>query len=152
MPQRILENYKNQRLQDFKSFGTVREISRDEFTNQVASPDHYCVVHLYQNHNTCSQLLTRILVALAHKYNHIKFLKIVATRCIENYPDRNVPTLLVYHKGDVIKQWVGAEALGGVKTSESFISKLLYSARLIDDWEPAKGEKLESEEEEDEYA
>jgi hypothetical protein len=38
----------------------------------------------------------------SEKYKHIKFLKIVATKCIENYPDQNVPTLVIYFNGGMV--------------------------------------------------
>ena len=47
-----------------------------------------------------------------------KFLQIKADACIENYPDRNVPTLLLYHDGVLQSQVVGLAELGGPRVSE----------------------------------
>lgn len=34
----------------------------------------------------------------------IKFVQIVSTRCIQDYPDANLPTLILYRNGAVQKQ------------------------------------------------
>ncbi len=34
----------------------------------------------------------------------IKFVQIVATRCLQDYPDTNLPTLILYRNGAVQKQ------------------------------------------------
>ena len=36
------------------------------------------------------------MAQLAAKYTKTKFLRIVSTDCIHGYPDRNLPTLLIY--------------------------------------------------------
>lgn len=39
------------------------------------------------------------LAEVAKKHPNTKFLKIVADKCIENFPDTKVPALLVYKSG-----------------------------------------------------
>lgn len=57
---------------------------------------------------------------LASKYPGTKFVKIVSTDCIPNYPDSNLPTLLVYFNGAVKKNITGLASFGGKHaTSES---------------------------------
>jgi hypothetical protein len=51
---------------------------------------------------------------LARKFPATKFLKSISTLCIPNYPDKNVPTIFVYHNGDLKKQWIGPFAFGGM--------------------------------------
>ena len=46
-----------------------------------------------------SALMNKHMDTLAVKFPNVKFVKIVASRCIENYPDRNVPTIFVYRNG-----------------------------------------------------
>ena len=50
-----------------------------------------------------------LLKTLAAMYPATKFCSIVADMCIEGYPDRNVPTLLLYRGGQLVSQ---AAALG----------------------------------------
>lgn len=37
--------------------------------------------------------------------------------CIEGYPDRNTPTILVYRGGEIRRQYVTLKGLNGVRTS-----------------------------------
>ena len=46
----------------------------------------------------------------------IKVLKIPGDRCIEGYPDKNMPTVLVYGPNDFRAQVVGLAEFGGNNT------------------------------------
>jgi hypothetical protein len=61
------------------------------------------------------QLLEQKLRILANKFKSTKFVKIRAGAAIPNYPDRNLPTLLIYNRGDVRQQYVGLAPFGGEK-------------------------------------
>ena len=37
--------------------------------------------------------------------------------CIPNYPDRNLPTVLLYHEGSCLRNLVGLGMLGGPRTT-----------------------------------
>lgn len=65
------------------------------------------------------KLMNQHLATLAREFKATKFLKIVADQCIPNYPDRNVPTLLVYGEGDIKANIVGAIAFGGMNMTVS---------------------------------
>lgn len=82
-------------------YGEVREISRDEYIREVneANPDSFVVLSLYQEYLEQSMLLNQILSQLAIKYPLVKFLKIVATKCIEDFPDTGVPMIICYKAG-----------------------------------------------------
>lgn len=54
------------------------------------------------------------LATVAARNKSTKFVKIIGDQCIPNYPDRNLPTLLIYGDGDVKGQLVGAAQLGGL--------------------------------------
>lgn len=51
------------------------------------------------------QLLAQLRV-LAKRYPRTKFVSIVGNKCIENYPDRLQPTLILYRGGEVATQVV----------------------------------------------
>jgi hypothetical protein len=53
---------------------------------------------------------------LARKFGEIKFCQIQGDLCIEGYPDRNCPTVLVYKDGDVRRQIVTLRELRGDQT------------------------------------
>lgn len=59
--------------------------------------------------------MSRHLKILAHAYPSTKFVSIRGDMCIANYPDKNIPTLLIYRKGQLIRQVVGLGAENGLK-------------------------------------
>ncbi len=83
-------------------------IEQPEFIDQVtnASKESWVLVHLYQSQIPDSNLLSKYWTRLAQLYPQTKFCAIRADSCIENYPDRNVPTILVYHEGEMRQQIV----------------------------------------------
>ena len=54
---------------------------------------------------------------MARRFGDIKFCEMRADSCIEGYPERNTPTILVYRNGDIKKQVVTLRELGGQATS-----------------------------------
>jgi len=52
------------------------------------------------------------MIQLAKRHPATKFMRIVATNCVENFPDSAVPTVLIYHEGDNKKRLTGVEAFG----------------------------------------
>ncbi|KAL6124409.1 hypothetical protein ACLB2K_076921 [Fragaria x ananassa] len=90
-------------------FGSVVPISVSQ-----APPDVWVVVI-----QMWTGLLMQCLEDLATKYPATKFVKIISTDCIPNYPDRNLPTLLVYNSGAVKANHVGMRSFGRRCTPES---------------------------------
>jgi hypothetical protein len=62
------------------------------------------------------KLLAAVLGDFAKKYPMLKILKIPGDQCIEGYPDRLMPTLLVYGPKEYRSQLVGLAELGGNNT------------------------------------
>ena len=54
-----------------------------------------------------------LLDTLASKFVDVKIMEIDYEECIPGYPERNLPTLLVYRDDDLLTQCVGAAAFGG---------------------------------------
>ena len=54
------------------------------------------VVHLYSDSVIACELMNEILQSLARKFPYVKFLKIKSEQAVENWPDRNLPTIFVY--------------------------------------------------------
>ena len=54
-----------------------------------------------------------------------------ADLCIEGYPDKNTPTVLVYKDGDIKKQLVTLKELGGVRTSMQDLERLLVDVGAV---------------------
>ena len=71
------------------------------------------------------------LATLAEKYKATKFVKIIGDQCIPNYPDKHLPTLIIYSYGDPQQQIIGLSQLGGMNMSlQSNI--FFYFTSLID--------------------
>ena len=68
---------------------------------------------------------------LARQYRATKFCAIRSDAAIENYPDRNVPTILVYGEGDLRSQLVTLATLNGQKTTVRDLEKYLENLGAI---------------------
>lgn len=63
---------------------------------------------------------------LAKRYNLVKFIKIVATKCVENYPDANCPNLLIYKGGKAVNNIYSVDKFLEKMTMENF-ERLLHA-------------------------
>lgn len=62
---------------------------------------------------------------LAAKFPAVKFIKSISTTCIPNYPDKNLPTIFIYHENELKGQIIGPLAFNGMNfTIEDFEWKL----------------------------
>ncbi|KAK3043895.1 hypothetical protein RJ639_000594 [Escallonia herrerae] len=121
-------------------FGSVIPISGSDFVREVsqAPPDVWVVVILYKDGYAECGLLLRCLEELAAKYPATKFVKIISTDCIPNYPDRNLPTLLVYNNGAVKANYVGLHPFGRRCTPEGVALVLCQSDPVLNDGQSGK--------------
>ena len=62
-------------------------------------------------------MLGECLTELAKKYPQSKFVKIISTECIPNYPDKNVPTVLIYKDTQCLQHLIGLAPFGGPRTT-----------------------------------
>lgn len=133
-------------LANKSKYGEVREISAEDYVQEVnkAGEDIWVVLHLYKSgynyktvnfHNTAlyfenwfdnlfifsiplCTLINLHLTNLARKFPTTKFLKSISTTCISNWPDSNLPTIFIYHNGNMVKQIIGPLELRGMKLTE----------------------------------
>ncbi|KXN71119.1 thioredoxin-like protein [Conidiobolus coronatus NRRL 28638] len=138
---RILLAYRQQRIAEMQAealrskFGEVYHISKPDFVKEVteASKENAVIVHLYKDSYEACTLLNEYLNNLAKKYKFIKICKIISDMCIENYPDKNVPTLIIYNNGEPVQQLAGLRlANGDLKLKEKDIEKILSGLKIID--------------------
>ncbi|KAG4987235.1 hypothetical protein JHK84_035188 [Glycine max] len=123
---RFLQEYRKKRLAEMQEaakvlrFGSVIPISGSDFVREVsqAPSDVWVVVILYKEGIPECGLLMQSIEELALRYPSTKFVKIISTDCIPNYPDRNLPTLLVYNNGAVKGNYVGLHSFGRRCTPE----------------------------------
>lgn len=68
---------------------------------------------------------------LAKRFGDVKFGQMRADLCIEGYPDRNTPTVLVYKDGEIRKQLVTLRELRGVRTTVEDLEKVLVEVGAV---------------------
>ncbi|MGH0172700.1 UNVERIFIED_CONTAM: hypothetical protein FKN15_067421 [Acipenser sinensis] len=143
--ERAIEMYRQQRLAELKAtqlknvFGEVTEISGQEYIQQVnkAGKDTWVILHLYKQGIPLCTLINQHLSSLARKFPQTKFLKSISTTCIPNYPDRNLPTIFVYHEGDMRAQFIGPLVFGGMNLKIDELSSNTETIDINQDWKPS---------------
>lgn len=61
--------------------------------------------------------LCSLLISFLAKFRDVKFVKIRSAQAIENWPELNLPTLFVYHKGVLQQQMITLKAVGGLNVT-----------------------------------
>ncbi|KAJ2806776.1 Proteolipid protein 2 [Coemansia helicoidea] len=137
---RVLEQYRQQRVAEMQAqaarekYGELVQISEPAYKSQVTecSKQTWVVVHLFRESIPECKLMNRHLAELAQQYRATKFVKIVSVECIHNYPDKNLPTLLIYGHGDMKGQLVRLDRYGGMRTRRRDIEQYLLDIGAID--------------------
>lgn len=110
-------------------YNQVYPVQKPDYSREVteASSKAFVLVLLTSSTGTNveSQLMIEIWRELAKKFGDIKFCQMQANLCIEGYPDRNTPTVLVYKDGEIKRQIVTLKELNGNKTSLEDMEKVL---------------------------
>lgn len=137
----FLEQYRQKRMAELggiqkKSLhGSVYPLSKPEYQREVtdASKNGPVLVNLTSSMGTNveSRVLTELWRQAAQEYGEVKFCEIRASQAIENYPDRNCPTILVYKNGDIIKQVVTLATVGGVRMNMAKVDDLLVEVGAV---------------------
>ena len=113
-----LAQLRAKRLEELKRsgrFGSLIAITHAQFVSEVnhAEEGVGVVVFLFKKGHYASAYMQTLLEKLAAKFRDVKFVTIGHTDCIKDYPDRNLPTLLIYRNDDLLRQCVGTAAFGG---------------------------------------
>ncbi|KAJ9096457.1 hypothetical protein QFC21_005279 [Naganishia friedmannii] len=138
--ERMFEAYRQKKVQEMKKMELaergvaegrgLRQIGRDEFVREVSEASAKdvealgedgegrgtgVVCFLYKDSIPASNHLRQILNLLSPLHPLTRFLSVQGDQCIPNYPDKNIPTLLLYRNGDCLGQVVGLK--GGLRTT-----------------------------------
>jgi len=113
----FLEQYRRQRiaaleqLKTLNKFGQVRQITGQEYVSEVnkAGDGIWVVLHLYRDGVELCNVINHHFNHLAQQFPMTKFLRGVSTTVIPNYPDKNLPTIFVYHEGKLKAQIIGPQ-------------------------------------------
>ncbi|XP_055857128.1 viral IAP-associated factor homolog [Episyrphus balteatus] len=135
----VLEEYRRKRMAEMRAFaekakfGSVREISGQDYVNEVtkAGEGIWVVLHLYANGVPLCSLIHHHMQQLAVKFPQTKFLRSIATTCIPNFPEKNLPTVFIYHEGQMRKQFIGALELRGEKLTTDELEFMLGQCGAI---------------------
>lgn len=96
-------------------------LQKPDYSRDVTevSQKSFVLVHLTSSlgNNIESRLLTELWRELARTYGDVKFCEIRADMCIEGYPEKNTPTILIYKDGDIKRQVVTLRELRGQSTT-----------------------------------
>lgn len=110
-------------------------ISKPDYSREVtdASATGPVLVNLTSGlgTNVESRVLSELWRRAAAEFGEVKFCEIRGDMAIERYPDRNCPTILIYHNGDIIKQVVTLMTLGGVRVGMKEIDSLLVEVGAV---------------------
>ena len=102
-------------------YNQVYPLQKPDYSRDVtdASKTAFVLVHLTSSLGTNieSRIITELWRDMARKFGDVKFCEIRANMCIEGYPERNTPTILVYRDGDIKKQIVTLRELNGQQTN-----------------------------------
>jgi hypothetical protein len=107
-------------LQKTSIHNQVYPLQKIDYAREVteASAKSFVLVHLTSplGSNIESRTLSEIWRPLASRFGDIKFCEIRADMCIEGYPERNTPTILIYRDGEIRRQIVTLRELNGPRT------------------------------------
>lgn len=131
----------NQRLAELSTISTtsiynqVYHLQKPDYASDVTEASQKAFVFVLLTSslgtNTESALLIQLWRQLADRFGDVKFCQMQANLCIEGYPERNTPTILIYKDGDIKRQLVTLKELQGEKTSMDDMEKLLVSVGAL---------------------
>lgn len=121
-------------LQQTSVFNQVYPLQKVDYAREVteASNSAFVLVHLTSpSGNVESRVLTELWRQMASKFGDIKFCEIRADMCIEGYPERNTPTILVYKDTEIRKQLVTLREMNGPRTKVTDLQRLLVEIGAV---------------------
>lgn len=121
-------------LQQTSLFNQVYPLQKVDYAREVteASNSAYVFVNLTsQGANVESRVLTELWRQLAAKFGDVKFCEIRADMCIEGYPERNTPTILIYKDTEIKRQLVTLRELNGPRTKVEDLERLLVEIGAV---------------------
>lgn len=137
----FLNEYRKKRMNELSDlqqksiYGQVYPVQKPDYARDVTdvSKEAFVLVLLTSSSgtNTESQLMIQLWRGLAKKYGEMKFCQIQANLCIEGYPDRNTPTVLVYKDTEIRKQIVTLKELKGSDTTAEDVEKVLLEVGAL---------------------
>ncbi|KAG9104577.1 hypothetical protein FRC06_001043 [Ceratobasidium sp. 370] len=165
--ERVVQEYRRKRMQELRReekkgrFGEMLPIGRDDYKREVTEASKIdeegkegsgsgqpVVCYLYKDGDVACTRLTGHLKTLAARYPSTKFVSIIGNKCIENYPDRHLPTLFFYRNGNPVSQ-VTAWGTDRPRTLQE-IESILRALGMVSEQPPAQPRQPKQGDSEDE--
>jgi len=137
----FLEQYRKKRLAELSTlrktsvYNQVYPLQKADYAKEVTetSAKTFVLVNLTSSlgSNVESRVLTDIWRQLAAKFGDIKFCEIRADMCIEGYPERNAPTIIIYKDGEICRQIITLRELNGTRTRVDDLEKVLVELGAV---------------------
>lgn len=108
-------------LQKNSVYNQVYPLQKVDYSRDVTDASYHAYVFVLLTSSTETNVESARLIELwrelAVRFGDVKFCQIRANLCIEGYPDKNTPTVLIYKDGDIKKQVVTLKAMNGPNTT-----------------------------------
>jgi len=129
--------------QSKKIFRYVKEITAQEYVAEVnnAGEGVSVLLNFYQDYHKPSLKINEVFAELAGQYPSVKFLKSVATKCVPNFSDTNLPYILFYRNGQMNRAFTKADVLAYRNITNETLSHLFAEADVEEFAKKAKGAK-----------
>jgi len=137
----FLEIYRQKRMQELatitaaSNYNQVYPMQKPDYARDVTeeSKKAYVFVLLTSSlgTNTESAMLINFWRDLAARFGDVKFCQMRADLCIEGYPERNTPTVLIYKDGEIKKQLVTLRELRGKETKVEDVEKVFVDVGAV---------------------
>lgn len=141
----FLESYRQKRLAELNNlqksslYGQVYPLQKVDYSRDVTEASSKTFVSVLMtalpgsSHtvNLESNILSNHVQTLAQKYPDLKFCRIRADMCVEGYPEKNCPTLLIYRNGDIKRQLITLQQLRGTDTKFEDVERVLVEIGAI---------------------
>jgi hypothetical protein len=108
---------------DTQTFSGVREITFDKFDEEcvAGSKDNAVIMMLYVPLSAACDKMEECLATLSKRHQMVKFVKMLATQGVKDFPPSDAPTVMTYLAGKRIKQFVKLDAFAGMQTTPDVI-------------------------------
>lgn len=110
-------------------YGELLHLPASEYAREInqAPAGVWVVLALRCAGKLCDRLV-EALCGAARRHPRVKFVCMVATACIPNYPEANCPTILLYRSDELLGQFTGPRSVGLVGTDSAADERAVLSA------------------------
>jgi hypothetical protein len=137
----FLESYRQKRFAELTSitqasvYNQVYAVQKPDYARDVTEESNRAFIFVLLTSslgtNTESALLTQMWRELAKRFGDVKFCQMRADLCIEGYPEKNTPTVLIYRNGEIKKQLVTLMELKGKQTRVQDVEQVLVDVGAV---------------------